>query len=170
MEISKNNNILNQDIIEEKKTFKLKTYNYFFSMLELLREPSPITLYIFHFIEIIQLISFAFSSPHELTWNIPQKKFKILSLCLSGFRLTPLLYFSSLDAYGIIIDFFFILIVALFIFLIIQILFRKEESKIFAKLLSFTQMLILPNVNIANKSNICHSNFRIIFNSISMRK
>ena len=30
-------------------------YNYFFSMLELLREPSPITLYIFHFIEIIQL-------------------------------------------------------------------------------------------------------------------
>ena len=144
MEISKNNNILNQDIIEEKKTFKLKTYNYFFSMLELLREPSPITLYIFHFIEIIQLISFAFSSPHELTWNIPQKKFKILSLCLSGFRLTPLLYFSSLNAYGIIIDFFFILIVALFIFLIIQILFRKEESKIFAKLLSFTQMLILP--------------------------
>ena len=144
MEISKNNNILNQDLIEEKKTFKLKTYRYFHGMLDMLKQSSFITLYIFHFIEIIQLISFAFSSPHELSWNIEQKKFKILSLCLSGFRLTPLFYFTSVSVYGIILDIFLILAVALFLFLIIQILFRKEESKIFSKLMSFTQLLILP--------------------------
>ena len=144
MEISKNNNILNQDLIEGPKTLKLKIYDYFHSMLELRKEPSFITLYILHSIEIIQLISFAFSPPHLLSWNISENNFKILSFCLSGFRLTPLLYFTSLAAYSLIIDFIFIIIVILFIFLIVQILFRKENSKIFAKFLSFNQMLILP--------------------------
>ena len=66
MEISKNNNILNQDVLEEKKSFKLKIYDYFFNMLTIRREPSYATLYIFHTIEIFQLISFAFSPPHTL--------------------------------------------------------------------------------------------------------
>ena len=144
MEISKNINLRNQDLIEEKKTFKLKTYKYFHTMLDMLKESSFITLYIFHFIELIQLISFAFSSPHELSWNIEQKKFKILSLCLSGFRLTSLFYFSPLRVYRVILYTIFILIVALFMFLIIQILLRKEESKIFVKFISFTQIIILP--------------------------
>ena len=137
MEISKNNNILNQDLIEGPKTLKLKIYDYFHSMLELRKEPSFITLYIFHSIEIIQLISFAFSAPHSLSWNISENNFKILSFCLSGFRLTPLLYFTSLAAYSLIIDFIFIIIVILFIFLIVQILFRKENSKVFAKFFVF---------------------------------
>ena len=108
MEISKNNNILNQDLIEEKRTFKLKTYKYFHTMLDMLKESSLITLYIFHFIEIIQLISFAFSPPHELSWNIDQKKFKILFLVLSGFRLTPLFYFGPLRVYGVFLYTFFV--------------------------------------------------------------
>ena len=144
MEISKNNTILNQDLIEGPKSIKIKIYSYFHSMLELRKEPSFITLYILHSIEIIQLISFSFSPPHLLSWNISENNFKIISFCLSGFRLTPLLYFTSFGAYGLIIDFIFIIIVILFIFLIIQILFRKENSKIFAKFLSFNQMLIIP--------------------------
>ena len=144
MEISKNNNILNQDLIEGKKTFKSKIYEYFHAMLSNGRRPSFITLYTFHFIEIIQLVSFAFSPPHELSWNISRETFKILSFTLPGFRLTPLLFFTSFNTYAIILDFAFLIIVALFIFLMIQILFRKEESKIFSKFLAFTQILIIP--------------------------
>ena len=144
MEISKNNNILNQDIIEGKKTLKLKIYDYFYNMLNLRNEPSSITLYIFHFIEIIQLISFAFSPPHTLTWNISENNFKYIYYCLSGFRLTPLVHFISFTTYSIIFYVIFIIVIFLFIFLIIQILFRKEESKLFSKFMSFTQLLILP--------------------------
>ena len=144
MEISKNNNILNQDLIEGKKTLKLKIYDYFFNMLNLRKEPSLVTLYIFHFIEIIQLISFAFSPPNTLTWNISENNYKYIYYCLSGFRLTPLIHFTSLVTYSIIFYVVFIIVIVLFIFLIIQILFRKEESKLFLKFLSFTQLLILP--------------------------
>ena len=144
METSKNNNILNQDLIEGKKTLKLKIYDYFFNMLTLRKEPSFITLYIFHFIEIIQLISFAFSPPHTLTWNISENNFKYIYYCLSGFRLTPLIHFISFVSYSIIFYIIFIIVIFLFIFLIIQILFRKEESKLFSKFMSFTQLLILP--------------------------
>ena len=144
METSKNNNILSQESIEGKKTFKLKTYNYFHVMLCLRREPSFITLYIFHTIEIIQLISFAFSPPHIMTWNISQKAFLIVNYSLSGFRFVPLLYFSSFKVYSIILYLLFFLVIFLLIFLIIQIMFRKEESKLFAKFMAFTQMLFLP--------------------------
>ena len=48
MEISKNNNIINHDLIEGKKTLKLKIYDYFFNMLSLRKEPNFITLYIYH--------------------------------------------------------------------------------------------------------------------------
>ena len=144
MEATKNNNILNQELVEEKKTFRYKTYEYFLNMLWLRKEPSFITLYIFHFIEIIQLISFAFSAPHINTWNISENTFKYLHFILSGFRITPLLFFTSYTAFSLIFVLLFLIFAALLIFLIIQIMFRKENSKVFAKCLSFTQMLILP--------------------------
>ena len=144
MEATKNNNILNQELVEEKKTFRYKTYEYFLNMLWLRKEPSFITLYIFHFIEIIQLISFAFSAPHINTWNISENTFKYLHFILSGFRITPLLFFTSYTTFSLIFILLFLIFAALLIFLIIQIMFRKENSKVFAKCLSFTQMLILP--------------------------
>ena len=144
MEISKNNSIINHDLIEGKKTLKLKIYDYFFNMLTLRKEPNFITLYIYHTIEIIQLVSFAFSSPHLLTWNIPKNIFQYIFFCLSGTRLIPLAYFISLKAYSIIFYVVFSITMILFIFLIIQILYRKEESKIYSKFLYFTQILIIP--------------------------
>ena len=144
MEISKNNNIFNQDIIEGKRNFKLKIYDYFFNMLTLKREPSYITLYIFHTIEIIQMISFAFSPPHTLTWNISEKNYKYIYYIITGFRLTPLIHFTSLFAYRIIFFVFFAWTLFHFIFLFFQILFRKNNSKIYEKFLIITQSLILP--------------------------
>ena len=144
MEISKNNSIINHDLIEGKKTLKLKIYDYFFNMLTLRKEPNFITLYIYHTIEIIQLVSFAFSSPHLLTWNIPKNIFQYIFFCLSGTRLIPLAYFISLKAYSIIFYVVFSITMILFIFLIIQILYRKEESKMYSRFLYFTQTLIIP--------------------------
>ena len=142
MENSKNNN--NEDLIEGKKTLKIKIFDYFFNMLILQKTKSYITFFVFHSIEIIQLISLTFSPPHTLTWNIPEKKFQILYFCISGFRLTPLLYFTSFNAYSIIFYGGLVITLGILIFLIIQILFRKQNSKIYIRFLSFTQILIFP--------------------------
>ena len=142
MENSKNNN--NEDLIEGKKTLKIKIFDYFFNMLILQKTKSYITFFVFHSIEIIQLISLSFSPPHTLTWNIPEKKFQILYFCISGFRLTPLLYFTSFNAYSIIFYGGLVITLGILIFLIIQILFRKQNSKIYIRFLSFTQILIFP--------------------------
>ena len=142
MEITSNS--INQDLIETNKSLKIKVYDYFYNLLNLRKEPKFIALYIFHTIEIIQLISFAFSPPHSLTWNISETNFKYVSLILSGFRLTPLCFFISLKAFSVILVLVFFIIIVLFIFLIIQILFRKENSKIYSKFMSFTLLLFLP--------------------------
>ena len=144
MEISKNNNIFNQDVIEGKNSFRLKVYDYFYNMLTLRREPSYATLYIFHTIEIFQLISFAFSPPHTLTWNLSENTYKYIYYIITGFRFTPLIHFTSFFTYSIIFYIFLALTLILFIFLIFQILFRKNNSKIYEKFMSITQALILP--------------------------
>ena len=144
MEISKNNNILNQDVLEEKKSFKLKIYDYFFNMLTIRREPSYATLYIFHTIEIFQLISFAFSPPHTLTWKISEKSYKYIYYLITGFRLTPLLHFTSFITYSIMFYIFLGLTIVFSIFFLFQILFRKNNSKIYVKFMYITHSLILP--------------------------
>ena len=116
MEITSNSN---QDLIETNKSLKIKVYDYFYNLLNLRKEPKFIALYIFHTIEIIQLISFAFSPPHSLTWNISETNFKYVSLILSGFRLTPLCFFISLKAFSVILVLVFFFFFFLFIFLII---------------------------------------------------
>ena len=125
------NYLLNQDISEIKKTLKIKIFDYFYAMLDNKHETSFFTLYTFYFIETIQLISFAFSSPHKLVWKIPEKTNNILINVLSGFRLTPLLQYTSQAIASTIVLTIFVLTLSFFILLIIQITLRKENSSFF---------------------------------------
>ena len=54
-----NKNIyLNQDIsIKEKNTYRLKIFDYFYTIIDRKSQTSVITLYFLHFFETIQLIS-----------------------------------------------------------------------------------------------------------------
>ena len=141
------NYLLNQDISEIKKTLKIKIFDYFYAMLDNKHETSFFTLYTFYFIETIQLISFAFSSPHKLVWKIPEKTNNILINVLSGFRLTPLLQYTSQVIASTIVLTIFVLTLSFFILLIIQITLRKENSSFFSKMITMTHFSI-PSITI----------------------
>jgi hypothetical protein len=101
-------------------------------------------LAVLYILEIIQLISFAFESPHTNTWKLSSKSFYIITNFISGFRLSPLLRFISFKVFEII---FFTFNALQFIFLLnllIQILFREPNSKSYHFLLSITHSLIDP--------------------------
>ena len=136
------NYLLNQDISEIKKTLKIKIFDYFYSILGGRSTTSFFILYFFHSIEIIQLISYAFSSSHKSVWKLPEKTNNFIKDFTSGFRLAPLLNYLKLKIFETIIFVFFAFILILFLILIVQISFRKENSPFYEKIRNFTQLTI----------------------------
>ena len=137
----------NQENSEDAKSLKIKIFNYFYYMLNVKNITNFITLYILYSFEIMQLISFAFSHPLELNWNISEKKMKYIQYIIEGFRIVPLFRFISFNSFMLIFFFCFTIVIILFIGLIFQILFFKENSKVFLTLLSWT-LLIMPYLTI----------------------
>ena len=136
------NSVDNQEVSIEEKNFKSKLFNYFFLMI-CDKKPSLIVLYALHILEIFQLISFAFSSPHTLAWKIPLKSLKILTMVTGAFRLAPLVYLSN-RVFSIIFFFLFIMTFFLFILIMVQILVQKPNSKIHKSFLRFIIIMISP--------------------------
>ena len=144
MDIDINKNEIDGQEEIKTKIIKTKIFEYFYIMLNFKNKTTLFTLFFLHILEIFQLISFAFFEPHLMTWKISKKNIKIISLILSGFRLTPLLEFTP---YKIRILIYIILIILTFFFclaLIMQILFRKDSSRIYIGLMSFTHISIAP--------------------------
>ena len=144
MELINKNIFYNQGISLEEKTLKLKIFDYFYFILNNKSKTSIISLYLLHIIETIQIISYSFSFPHSKTWKISPKNFQILNIITSATRLAPISQFLSFKAYIICFIFIIILVIAFFISLIVQVNFRKANSKIYNNLLSFTQISIAP--------------------------
>ena len=141
------NYLINQDILSIKKSLKLKFFDYFHYMLDGKATTSFFTLYLLHSIELIQLISFAFSTPFTIVWKLSEKINKNLRNVLEAFRLAPLLSNVSILAATIISAIFIFFIIAYFILLMVQITLRKENSHFFEKLMSFTK-LTMPIITI----------------------
>ena len=145
-------------------------------MINNIKETSLFTLCFFHSLEIIQIISFAFSSIHIITWKLSNKGY-IISVITSCFRLTPLVQFIPFKIYTFIFFLFSILIFILCLFLVIQIMFRKENSKIYNKFLYFTHILLAPltiffNIPIIELFLIplkCNNNNKIFFSNDSIK-
>ena len=144
MDNSNKNLLFLQEISKEEKTLKLKVFNFFYFMFSGKNKTSLFTLYFCHSFEIMQILSFAFYKPHLMTWKIDTDKFRIISTIFSLFRLTPLFQFVSFKIFEIIFFTFVALTFALSLFLIIQIIFRDNNSKIFHRFLSFTYLIMGP--------------------------
>ena len=132
----------NQENSDESKSLKIKIFNYFYYVLNIKNATNIITLYILHSIEIIQLISFAFSQPLISNWKISQKYSNTLQNVIEGFRLFPLLKFATFDTYVLVFYIIFAIIMVIFIGLILQILYFKENSRFFYITISITQILV----------------------------
>ena len=133
---------INQENSDESKSLKIKIFNYFYYVLNIKNATNIITLYILHSIEIIQLISFVFSQPLISNWKISQKYSNTLQNVIEGFRLFPLLKFATFDTYVLVFYIIFAIIMVIFIGLILQILYFKENSRFFYIIISITQILV----------------------------
>jgi len=134
--------IINQEISEKEKTLKTKIFNFFYYLMNVKSYTSFITLYILHTLELIQLISFAFSNPLILNWNMPKNIYIIVEYIIEGTRLVPILRLSTYNNFLLVFFIFFIIVLILFICLLLQILYLKENSKFCLKFLSITRLLM----------------------------
>ena len=134
--------INNREIFGEQKDLKFKVFNYFHSMLSSKYTTGFTVLYILHILEIIQLISFAFSQPLILIWNLSDKVSEKVEIVISGFRLVPLFKYTTFETYSLILIFLFAIIIIFSLGLIIQILFYDENSKFFTTCLFLSKVLI----------------------------
>ncbi len=83
--------------------------------------------------------SLYFKSNSTNTWKISSKSFKIIFNIISGFRLSPLLWFISFKVFAIL---FFVLQFIFLLNLLIQIIFIESFSKTYRILLSIIHALI----------------------------
>ena len=70
------NNLYNQDLLLEDRTFIKKIYNYFYIMLREKKECNFLEIYILYILEILQLISYGISEPHLNTWKVNSSTLK----------------------------------------------------------------------------------------------
>ena len=134
--------IINQEFSEKEKSIKTKIFNFFYFLMNVKSYTSYITLYILHTIEIIQLISFAFSQPLILNWNMPENIYIIVEYIIEGTRLVPILRRSTYRNFLLVFCIFFVIVMILFISLLLQILYLNETSKLCMKTLSLTRLLM----------------------------
>ena len=138
------NNIYNHELLLENKTLSNKIFNYFYIMLNNKKEINFLEIYILYILETIQLMSYGISYPHIGAWKENYSTMKTISDIIGISRISALLKYVDFNIYLII---FFIIIVLIFIFcvfLIIQILLGKPESKTFVASVDIIRALIYP--------------------------
>ena len=164
----------NQELTIEENSIKIKIFNYFYLILISKNHINIGSLYILYILEIFQLISYAFSSPHILTWKLSSKSMKIIPIIPSAFRIFPITQFLSNRANIIIFIVLVIFNIVFSILIIMQIILRKSNSNIFDRLLKITHILIppltiffyIPFIEIYLSPLFCYSNSKnCIFNS-----
>ena len=136
--------MLNQDLFLENNSIRNKIYNYFYTIIRTKKEQSFFELYLLYILETIQLISYGLSSPHIDTWKEKSSTIKTVSDIIGILRITSLMKYLKFYMYLII---FFILVFIIFsfcVFLIVQILFFKTESKFFSASASIIRNIINP--------------------------
>ena len=137
-------NMLNQDLILENSSISNKIYNYFYNIVRTKKETSFLELYILYILETIQLISYGLSQPHTDIWKEKNSSIKKVSDIISILRISSLMKYVKFYIYLII---FFILVFLIFsfcVFLTVNILFFKSESKFFSSSISIIRNIIYP--------------------------
>ena len=141
---SSKNIYYNQEISSEEKSFKTKVYNFFYLMINEKNQTSVITLYILHILEIVQLISYAFDEPHLMTWKVPYQRIQIINVILGAVRINPIILYYFSPMFSFIFYAVVLLNFILMLIIIMQVINRKNNSKIYNGLLIITHILISP--------------------------
>ena len=129
-----------QDFNINDKTVMYKIFKYFYSLSHEQKELNSFLIYILITIEAIQLISYAFTSPHYISWKLEEKNIKLLSNILGAFRLTPLMKLVEYKIFSLILTILAFLIFLFFVIVLVQVFFSNPNSKMnhfFSKLIHY---------------------------------
>ena len=132
--------LFNQENSDEEESIKLKIYNFFYTFIKPKKEFHHITLIILTILEMIQLISYAFSEPHINTWNFTTSTKKYISLILGAVRIAPLMQLTNYYTFAIILIIIIAFIIIFTILFFAQLLYVKITSKIFSLFIYFMQI------------------------------
>ena len=138
------NGLYMQDIITDDRRFKTRIYNYFYIMLNEKKEASFLELYILLVLETIQLMSYSLADPHLDEWKIKSSTMKTISDIVGIPRISVLMKYVTFNIYLVIFFILIAIIFGFFMFLLMQILFGKQESKLFMGCLTTTRILLYP--------------------------
>ena len=134
----------NQDLIIENSSIFNRIYDYFYLILNDKKEINYLLINILYVLETIQLVSYGLSDPHINTWKINKSTLKIISDIIGIPRISPLMKYVNFDIYLIIFFVIIIFIFAFSLFLVMQILFFKSESKFFIYSIGIIRKLLYP--------------------------
>lgn len=138
------NSVYSQEALIKNNKLKIKIFEYFYNMLGKKNKTHKFTLFFWHILEIIQIISYAFDNPHLVTWKISPKYMHRFSLVISAFRISPMLYFFPVAVYYVVLLICIIFNFIFFIIIIFQIMFYKYSSRFYRGLMSITHISIAP--------------------------
>ena len=134
----------NQDLIIENSSILNRIYDYFYLILNDKKEINYLLINILYVLETIQLVSYGLSDPHINTWKINKSTLKTISDIIGIPRISPLMKYVNFDIYLIIFFVIIIFIFAFSLFLVMQILFFKSESKFFIYSIGIIRKLLYP--------------------------
>ena len=129
-----------QDFNINDKTAMYKIFKYFYSLSHEQKELNSFLVYLLIIIEAIQLISYAFTSPHYISWKMEQKNIELISNILGAFRLTPLMKLVDYQIYLLILFILAIFVFLFFVMVLAQVFFSNPNSKMnhfFSKLIHY---------------------------------
>ena len=141
---SEKNSKLNKDLTSsEDISFKTKVFNFYFYTLRK-KDINLFLCILLIFLETLQLISYSFTTPHMLTWNLNSNTIEYIQLVVGAPRITPLVKYLSFNYYIIIYAVLlgYIFVHCLVVAMIIK--FNKTQSKFYQFGIAFTRYSTTP--------------------------
>ena len=124
-------------------SIKLKIFNFFFFVLR----KKDINLFLCSFLlllETLQLVSYAFASPHSDIWRVKTGTMDYIQLVVGAPRITPLMKYLKFDyfiiIYAVLLGYIFLH--CLFIAMILKL--AKTQSKFYQLGVAFTRYFTTP--------------------------
>jgi hypothetical protein len=129
---NKSKNYFSQDSSLEDKAIKIKSFNLFY-FISKEKQFSRWAIFIFIFLEMIQLISYAFDDPHKSLWKIKESTINNIAKALGAARIISLMGFINFIIYLIIFILLIIMIFCLFLFLLMEIILGESQTRMYKK-------------------------------------
>jgi len=171
----KNSKLSKELNANEQVSLKTRVFCFFYYVLKK-KDINLLVCVIFLLLEMIQLISYAFSVPHKQLWKISDDAMYYVELVVTASRIAPLMKFLSFDWYIVIYSCLLGYVFVHSLLLAMALRINKVSSKFYETIVSFTRyfssamtiFLLIPISELTLLMIKCDSNNQITLVSNSI--